>query len=95
MFINQSDIISHEETNDTCVTWYFKKSLREVLFTFSSLHLNLRVRENILPSNFKDVAAAISEQNMSGIHLMPKFSLSSVDDYIMHAIIEDICHSKT
>ena len=95
MFINQSDIISHEETNDTCVTWYFKKSLREVLFTFSSLHLNLRVRENILPSNFKDVTAAISEQNVSGIHLMSKFSLSPVDDYIMHAIIEDIYHSKT
>lgn len=95
MFINQSDIMSHEETNDTCVTWYFKKFLREVLFTFSSLHLNLRVRENILPSNFKDVTAAISEQNVSGIHLMPKFSRSPGDNYIMHAIMKDIYHSKT
>ena len=41
------------------------------------------MREEILPSNFKDVTAAISEQNVSGIHLMPKFSLSPGDDYIM------------
>ena len=83
MSINQSHIVSHEETNDTCVTWHFKKSLREVLFTFSTLHLNLHVREDLLPSNFQDITVAISEQNVSGIHLMPKFSLSPGDDYIM------------
>ena len=83
MSINQSGIITHEETNNTCVTWHFKKSLREVLFTFSSLHLKLHVREDLLPSNFQDVTVAKSEQNVSGIHLMLKFSLSPGDDYIM------------
>ena len=70
-----------KKQNDTGVTWHFKKSLGEVLFTLSSLHLNLRVREDLLPCNFQDVTVAMSEQSVSGTHFMPKFSVSPGDDY--------------
>ena len=79
--INSIDIISHEETNGTCITWHFKKTLHETLFTYSFLMLELYVPKDLLPSNLPDVSVAISEQNTSGIHLRPQFYLKPGDFY--------------
>ena len=79
--ITPTDIFSHKETNGTCVTWYFKKTIHEVLFTFSFLMLKLYVPKELLPSNLPDISVAISEQNTSEIRLKPQFYLKPGDFY--------------
>ena len=75
------DVISHEETNVTCITWHFRKMLHEVLFTYSFLMLTLYIPKDLLPSHIPEVSVPISQQNTSGIHLRPQFNLQPGDFY--------------
>ena len=65
-------MISHEETNDACITWHSHKKLYQKLSTYKNYFVLLKLMISKLEEVPELILLTINEQNVSGIHQNPQ-----------------------
>ena len=81
--INPNDIINHEETNGSCITWHAKKTIFQDGLKRSTVRLTLYVPKNISPRSLNVISVTVVEQNVSGIFQEPQITMKEGEKHIV------------
>ena len=64
-------VISHKETNGTCITWHNYKKLYQNLFSYENSFILLDLHVPKVQRGLSLISLTVNEQNVSGIHQNP------------------------